>query len=135
MGEEDRRAQDSGHRRLNKARTNWVAVWATFAGGAACGAFIGKVPPALPLLRGELGLTLVQSGFIATMLNVLGALAGLLIGLLCDRFGHKRLGLLGLLVMASGGFIGAAADGYATLLVSRFLEGTGFILFTVATMG
>ena len=85
----------------------------------------------MPLLRGELDLTLVQSGFIATMLNLLGAVAGLMIGLLCDRFGHKRLGLLGLLVMAAGGFMGAAADGYAMLLVSRFLEGTGFILFTV----
>ena len=131
MVEEDHRAQDSGHRRLNAVRTNWVAVWATFAGGAACGAFIGKVPPGLPLLRDELGLTLVESGFIATMLNLLGAVAGLLIGLLCDRFGHKRLGLFGLVLMASGGFLGAAADGYAMLLVSRFLEGSGFILFTV----
>src|SRR6185369_10465270 len=30
-----------------------------------------------------------------------------------------------------GGFLGAAAQGYPLLLLSRFLEGTGFILFTV----
>jgi len=102
-----------------------------FAGGLACGAFMGKVPPALPGMRVELGLTLVQSGFIATMINLLGAVVGILMGLLCDRFGHKRLGLSGLVIMAGGGFLGAAAQGYPLLLLSRFLEGAGFILFTV----
>ena len=102
-----------------------------FAGGVACGAFMGKVPPALPELRASLGLTLVESGFIATMINLLGALVGMLMGLLCDRFGHKRLGLAGLATMAGGGFLGATAQGYASLLASRFLEGTGFILFAV----
>jgi len=102
-----------------------------FAGGLACGAFMGKVPPALPGMRAELGLTLVESGFIATMINLLGAAVGMLMGLLCDRFGHKRLGLAGLAIMAAGGFLGAAARGYSVLLLSRFLEGAGFILFTV----
>src|SRR5258706_4778159 len=111
--------------------TNWGAVWAMYAAGVACGAFVGKVPPALPEMRAELGLTLVESGFIATMINFLGALVGMLMGILCDRYGHKRLGLLGLFVMAAGGFLGAAAEGYAALLLSRFLEGAGFILFAV----
>ena len=102
-----------------------------YAAGVACGAFIGKVPPALPEMRDELDLTLVQSGFIATMINLLGAAVGMLMGMLCDRYGSKRLGLLGLAVMAAGGFLGAAAGGYALLLFSRFLEGAGFILFTV----
>ena len=66
-----------------------------YAGGVACGAFMGKVPPALPELRGTLGLTLVESGFIATMINFLGALAGMPAGLLADRLGHKRLALSG----------------------------------------
>ena len=128
MVEEDRRTENPGHRSL---KTNWGAVWAMYAAGVACGAFIGKVPPALPGMRGELGLTLVQSGFIATMINLLGAIVGLVMGVLCDRYGHKRLGLIGLLVMAAGGFLGAAAHGYTLLLLSRFLEGAGFILFTV----
>jgi len=112
--------------------TNWRAVWAVFAAGLAAGAHLGKVPPALPLLREELGLTLVESGFIATMFNVMGMTVGMLAGVLCDRLGHKRLALIGLAVMAAGGALGAAAPGFRTLLLSRFLEGIGFIVFVVS---
>ena len=114
------------------AGTRWPAVWAVFAGGLVCGAYIGKVPPALPAQREELGLTLVESGFIATTFNVIGLLVGMFVGVLCDRFGHKRLGLAGLAVMCLAGLLGAAAWDFPSLLASRFLEGVGFILFTVA---
>jgi len=112
--------------------TRWPAVWAVFAGGLVCGAYIGKVPPALPLQREELGLSLVESGFIATTFNVIGLLVGMFVGVLCDRFGHKRLGLAGIAVMSLAGLLGAAAWDFPSLLASRFLEGVGFILFTVA---
>ncbi|HZD90504.1 MAG TPA: MFS transporter, partial [Pseudolabrys sp.] len=115
-----------------RAATRWPAVWAVFAGGLVAGASIGKVPPALPVLRAELGLTLVQSGFVATTFNVVGGLAGMLAGVLADRFGPKRLALLGLAILSAGGFLGAAAHGFAPLLIARFLEGAGFILFTVS---
>ncbi|MGH8746833.1 MAG: CynX/NimT family MFS transporter [Burkholderiales bacterium] len=115
-----------------RSTARWTAVWAVFAGGLVAGAYIGKVPPALPVLRVELGLTLVQSGFVATMFNVVGGLGGVLAGILADRFGPKRLALAGLAILSAGGFLGAAAGGFAELLLARFLEGAGFILFTVA---
>jgi len=114
------------------AGTRWPAVWAVFAGGLICGAYIGKVPPALPAQRAELVLSLVESGFIATTFNVIGLLVGMFVGVLCDRYGHKRLGLAGLAVMCLAGLLGAAAWDFPSLLVSRFFEGVGFILFTVA---
>ncbi len=114
------------------AGTRWPAVWAVFAGGLVCGAYIGKVPPALPAQRLELGLTLVESGFIATTFNVIGLFVGMFVGVLCDRFGHKRLGLAGLAVICVAGLLGSVAWDFPSLLASRFLEGVGFILFTVA---
>jgi DHA1 family inner membrane transport protein len=114
--------------------TNWPAIWAIFAGGLVAGAYMTKVAPALPGLRDELGLTLVESGFIATMFNLMGMLVGMLAGVLCDRFGHKRLALLGIIIMAAGGALGAFAWGFASLLFGRFLEGVGFIAFSVAAV-
>ena len=113
--------------------TNWRAVWAVFAAGLAASAHITKVSPALPVLREELGLTLVESGLIATMFNVMGMTVGMLAGVLCDRLGHKRLALFGLAVMVAGGLLGAVAPGFRALLASRFLEGVGFIVFVVST--
>jgi MFS family permease len=103
-----------------------------FAGGLAAGAHIGKVPPALPAIRADLGLSLLQSGFVATMLYAIGALVGVFGGAVADRYGQKRFALIGLATMSIGGLIGAVAQGYLPLLASRFLEGIGFILFTVA---
>jgi MFS transporter, DHA1 family, inner membrane transport protein len=112
--------------------TNWPAVWVIYIAGLAAAAFITKVAPALPLLRQELGLTLVESSFIATTFNLIGMATGLLAGMLCDRHGQKRLGVSGLLIMAAGGALGFAASGFPMLLVSRVVEGMGFILFAVA---
>jgi len=112
--------------------TRWSAIWAVFGAGLICGAYITKVAPALPLQRAELGLTLLESGFIATTFNVMGGLVGMLAGTLCDRYGHRRLGLAGLAILALAGLLGAAAGNFPALLASRFLEGAGFILFTVA---
>ncbi|MDQ5849168.1 MAG: MFS transporter [Pseudomonadota bacterium] len=114
--------------------TNWRAVWAVFAGGLVAGAYMTKVAPALPGLREELGLTLVESGLIATTFNLMGMLVGTLAGVLCDRFGHKRLAVSGLLILALGGGLGAFAGGFGSLLVARFLEGVGFIAFVVSAL-
>jgi len=127
--EEDRRAEDSGYGRLN---TRWGPIWAVFGAGLVCGAYMTKVAPALPLQRAELGLTLVQSGFIATAINVIGGLLGIFAGSLSNRFGLRRTALTGLALLAGAGLLGAAADSFLLLLASRFVEGLGFLMFTVS---
>ena len=112
--------------------TNWPAVWVIFAGGLAAGAYMTKVPPALPMLRADLGLTLVESGWIQTMLYTIGAAAGVFFGVLAERSGVKRAALAGLGLMVAGGLLGALAGGYPTLLAARILEGVGFLSFVVA---
>ena len=111
--------------------TNWTAVWVLFAGGLTAGAQLTKVPPALPGLRAELGLTLVESGLVQTAVYAVGAAIAVFFGVLADRLGQKRIALAGLLLMTLGGLLGAFAPGYRLLLASRFLEGIGFVLFTV----
>src|SRR5207248_274245 len=93
--------------------------------------YVTKVPPALPQLRIELGLSLVESTFIVTTFNVLGMLVGMAAGVLGDRYGRNRLALTGLMFLAAGGVLGASVHGFAPLLVSRFIEGVGFICFAV----
>lgn len=113
------------------SHSNWTAVWVLFAGGLTAGAQLTKVPPALPGMREELGLTLVESGLVQTAVYAVGAAIAVFFGVLADRLGQKRIALLGLCLMTLGGLLGAFAPGYRLLLTSRFLEGIGFVLFTV----
>lgn len=115
--------------------TRWGGIWAVFLGGLVAGAYMTKVPPALPQLRAELDLSLIASTFIVTTFNVLGMLVGMLAGMLGDRYGRKRLALIGLALMAAGGILGSWVDDFAPLLGSRFIEGIGFVLFAVSAPG
>jgi len=110
---------------------HWRGIWAVFCGGLVAGAYMTKVPPALPQLRAALDLSLVEATFIVTTFNVLGMVVGIFAGMLGDRYGRKRFALAGLALMALGGALGAAVDAFVPLLVSRFIEGVGFILFAV----
>jgi MFS transporter, DHA1 family, inner membrane transport protein len=111
--------------------THWRGIWAVFCGGLVAGAYMTKVPPALPQMRAELGLSLVEATFIVTTFNVLGMLIGMLAGMFAERLGRKRLAICGLLLMAAGGAMGGLVSDFTPLLLSRFVEGVGFIMFAV----
>lgn len=113
-------AEDTG-------RTGWGVVAVAVAGGIVAALHIGKVPPAIPELRADLGLSLVQSGFVVSLFSLLGMSLGTLFGALSDRLGRRRLVTLGFLSLAAGGALGALSHSLALLLVGRFLEGVGFI--------
>jgi predicted MFS family arabinose efflux permease len=113
-------------------KSNWLAVWVILAAGFAAGAHMGKVPPALPAMRADLGIGLIESGFVHSMMYTIGGAVGMFAGTAADRFGQKRFALIGLGMMVAGGILGTLAPTYAVLLGSRFLEGIGFILFTVS---
>jgi len=130
MVEENHRTEAAGNSSL--ITSDWGAIWAVFGAGMICGAYMTKVAPALPLQRAELGLSLVEAGFIATVFNIIGGLAGILAGAMCDRYGYRRLGLAGLAILTLAGLLGAAARDFPQLLATRFFEGVGFILFTVS---
>lgn len=88
---------------------------------------IGKLPPALPVLREVLGVTLVQAGFLLSSMQLAGMLLGLLTGLAVQRVGLKRSMMLGLLVVALGSALGALVQGAGWLLATRAMEGLGFL--------
>ncbi|WP_406118383.1 CynX/NimT family MFS transporter [Streptomyces sp. NBC_00989] len=109
---------------------SWVVV---VAAGVAAGLQVWKVPPALPFLRHDLSLSLVQAGTLLGIVQLAGMLGGLAVSLLAELIGERRCLSAGLVLL----FLGSAGGGFAwsagPLLVSRAVEGAGFIL--VAVMG
>jgi CP family cyanate transporter-like MFS transporter len=112
--------------------THWPRIWIAFLAGCI-GAFqIGKTFAALALIIDELGLSLVQAGLVLSLFSLIAAFAGAGFGLLSDRVGHLYMAMTGLLISAGGAFLGATASGIEVLLLSRLIEGLGFILAVVA---
>lgn len=96
--------------------------------GVSAALHVGKLSPAIPVLRDALGVTLLQAGFLLSLVQLAGMLFGLLAGLAADGIGLKRSMLSGLAVLSIAGAFGALADQPGTLLLLRGCEGFGFLL-------
>lgn len=92
---------------------------------------VWKLAPALPVLSAELGLTLVQSGFLLSVVQVAGMALGTVVGLFGDRIGLRRGLVLGLGLLTAGSVVGLLSAGYWPLLASRVFEGVGFMLIAI----
>ncbi len=90
------------------------------------------MPPALPSVREELGATLRQGGWLLSVVNLMTALGGMAIALTADRFGHRRLVILGTTICLGASLFSTFAHGVEPLFVGRFLEGLGFITVVVS---
>jgi hypothetical protein len=62
------------------ARTNWAVALVLVGAGVAGALQIGKAVAALPAVRADLELSLVTAGWVLSLVNLAGALTGLLIG-------------------------------------------------------
>lgn len=96
--------------------------------GVCAALHVGKLPPALPLLQRETGLSLVQSGFLLSLVQLAGMSLGLFVGLAADGLGLRRGMLAGLTLLGASSLAGAAATHPGPLLAWRALEGLGFLL-------
>lgn len=113
--------------------TNWRLVWLLVLTGFAVASLVGKVPPALPAIRAELGIDLRAAGWFVSLVNLMTALIGTLVALTADRVGHRRLAIAGLLAGVLASAAGATTHSATVLFMSRVVEGLGF-LSTVVSM-
>jgi CP family cyanate transporter-like MFS transporter len=107
------------------------ASWIVLASGVSAALHVGKLPPAIPTLQTDLGISLVQAGFLLSLVQLAGMFLGMMIGLLADGFGPRRSLITGLGVLMLAGAAGGWARDPGTLLVLRAVEGLGFLLATV----
>jgi MFS family permease len=99
--------------------------------GVTAAMHVGKVPPAIPVLREALGMQLVEAGWLLAMSQMAGMLGAVFIGLFADAWGLRRSLLTGLVLMAMASAAGALVRSVPALLVLRALEGVAFLLVVV----
>ncbi len=102
------------------------------AAGVTAAIHVGKLPPALPVLQAELGMTLVQGGFLLSMVQLAAVGLGLAVGLAADGLGLRRVMAGGLLLLGVASLLGGFFHDPAALLALRAAEGLGFLLAATA---
>ena len=105
------------------------------AAGVCAALHIGKLPPAITTVREALGMTLVQAGFLLSLVQMAGMSCGVAFGVLADSLGLRRSMALGLVVLAAASAIGGLAQGVVMLMVLRAIEGFGFLLVVLPAPG
>ena len=103
--------------------------------GVCAALHVGKLPPAIAALQVALGVTLVQAGFLLSLVQVAGMLLGLAVGLATDGLGARRSIVAGLLVLAGASALGGAATAVWALMLLRACEGLGFLLVVLPAPG
>lgn len=99
--------------------------------GVVAALHIGKMPPAIPILREALGVTLVEAGFLLSMVQLAGMTVGVLVGVAADGVGRRRSIIAGQLILAVASLSGIWAQRPADLLLLRAFEGLGFLLIVL----
>lgn len=112
--------------------TRWASVALIVGAGVVAALQVGKAVIAAPMLQADLGIGLAGIGWLTGIFAVLGLVGGIPTGALVASFGGRRILILGLLTTTLGATLGAVAASLVPLLLSRVVEGAGFLLITVA---
>jgi MFS family permease len=113
-------------------QTSWLTVLLAVSAGILAAFQVGKVHIALSSIRQSFSLDLISSSWILSALNVVGLFAATPIGTFCSRWGNKRSVAAGLALIAIASGVGGYSPSLSWLLVSRLIEGIGFVIVIVA---
>ena len=96
--------------------------------GVSAALHVGKLPPAVGALRQALGLSLVDAGFLLSLVQLAGMTTAVAMGAWVDTLGLRRGIIAGLSVLAAASIAGGFATSPGVLLALRAVEGFGFLM-------
>jgi MFS family permease len=112
-------------------RSRWLGLGALTLARAGMGFQFQSVAAVSPFISGALGLDKAQLGWLIGLYLLPGIAFALPGGLLGQRFGDKRLVLVGLLLMAAGGLWLALAGSLPEASAARVVSGVGAVMLNV----
>lgn len=100
--------------------------------GVLAAAQLSRMAMLAPVLREDFDLSIAEACLLISLLEVGGALFGIVAGILIGRIGSRRFLFAGLLILVIAGAAQALAPSPAALFTARAVEGVGYALVVVA---
>ncbi|EZP71099.1 Major facilitator superfamily protein [Sphingomonas paucimobilis] len=113
---------------------SWTSIITIFFVGLIAAASIGKILPLIPDVASSMG---VDAGAVSWCISSIAAAAVLLAplgGSLTERIGDRRLMALGMVIIVAGNVGDYYAPSFASLIVSRLIEGGGCIFVSLGSL-
>ncbi|MHB2266735.1 MFS transporter [Aliihoeflea sp. PC F10.4] len=99
--------------------------------GVFTGAQLAKTAPLIGWYVDEIGMTLVEAGWVTALIGIFVALAALPVGVAIARMGPHRSFVVASGLIVPGGFLLAAASEPGMIFGARLLEGAGYVLLCI----
>lgn len=109
----------------------WVALALVFLTRTSMGFQFQSVASVAPLMIADLGLSYTQFGWVFGLYMLPGAFFALPGGVLGQRFGERRMVVVGLALMVAGGVLTAGAVGFWTAVAGRIVSGVGAVVMNI----
>ena len=110
----------------------WSILWVSFSLGVL-GAFVQfAVQPLMPVLQAQFAVSYGDAGLFMSIFAFATLIVASPCGLTIQRYGVKKVGLIGMLLMVVGVALSIVADNYAFFLLSRIVQGVGFAMVAVS---
>ena len=114
------------------SNSSWMVLWAAFSAGVVATLVQFSIPPILPLMKDQYGLTYTDSALLMSLFALATLLSAVPGGFVVQRHGVRKIGLLGIGIMFMGVLTCLLANSYSIILLGRIIEGIGFGLVSVA---
>jgi MFS family permease len=115
--------------------TRFSTAHVVLLAGVCAALHVGKLAPAIGALQAALGLTLVQAGFLLSLVQAAGMSLGVALGAASDRLGGRQSVVLGLSLLSAASLAGGLSTAVPLLMGLRVLEGFGFLLVVLPAPG
>lgn len=112
-------------------RYTWIMLTALFVAAVAAPLNQYKVPPVMPVLMDVFTFDLTTANLLMSVFSLAGLVLAIPAGLIVQRIGAKRSGLIAISSVIAGSALGALSSGAAMLVASRAIEGLSFVLMIV----
>jgi predicted MFS family arabinose efflux permease len=109
----------------------WLVLAVLFLARTAMGFQFQSVASLSSFVITDLGIDYTQLGLLIGFYLLPGVVIAYPSGLLGQRFGDKRVAVLGMTLMVAGGVLTASSHNYGIFLVGRLISGIGAVLLNV----